>query len=237
MQRYDYLVPRVGASLRIEWFKKYILDPMTFLYDYRDGNNIPNKIVYLYIRTYNSSTGLFLKAWFDCGSRMHKAEGRRSSYRNHPVVFDVAVKEGEIREYLMSLRPIMRGLEESSLCNFLKSFTGVNPVTWDEALEMVCGEASLLHTAFLSVRLLPLSYVQQHAPSHLYASVRNTHTLSWKPTQYLHDFNIQLPLHHPGRDDDGEIVKKLIKIYFLCYGRSLSSPMEYEGSSSSSINQ
>ncbi|KAK3862670.1 hypothetical protein Pcinc_031492 [Petrolisthes cinctipes] len=187
----DYLVvPRVRASQRqhpmrpfsFRWFMYRVKQARQMAYmmlvDSEEALRMVESQVHYYLSQSDPDSGWCLLAGFDVQTREHRAVGRHSL--TQPAL-EVVRKEPEAREFLVGVRPLLKERETCNVNEFLRNFTRINPVRWDEALEIVCGEVSLREAAFHSVCHLPLSYLQQHAPSHLYTVVSHTHTLHWTP--------------------------------------------------------
>lgn len=84
--------------------------------------------------------------------------------------------------YLQMLAPFFSKLEtfsESWVNKFLRNFTHVNPITWQEARDIVFGNASLRRESFYKVRHLPQSYLEQHAPAKVRQAVSLTRCTFW----------------------------------------------------------
>lgn len=72
-----------------------------------------------------------LRAIFDTSSMRHKVHLRM---KNSQSQVEVQHDEVDARQFLVVMRILLKGLPESMVCLFLRNFTQVNAITWDEAL-------------------------------------------------------------------------------------------------------
>lgn len=78
-------------------------------------------------------------------------------------------KEEEARGFLVGLRPLLRKLWTTINTNkFLKAFTSLYPVKWDEVHEVIFHDLSLTTLSLERVRQLPLKYLEKHCSPRLW---------------------------------------------------------------------
>lgn len=118
--------------------------------------------VHYYVALTDRISGWCILAGVDLEKGRHMALGRLSSA--HPVVKTVRKRE-EVRNFLLHLRVYVRHrLDPAQRKQFLSQITTVNPITWDEAYQMVWGELSLNLIAFqLLCQRLPVQFVKDNA--------------------------------------------------------------------------
>lgn len=127
------VAPEVLESFR-SWLPE-ILKAYKMLEDCKEVMVVVKPIVYYYMALSDPDSGWCLVAGVDLLKRKHRAAGCCS--RNKPVV--QVVKEGQdVQSYLKAITPLMKGQPESLVNKFLRNFTHVNTMTWDEAWNIVC---------------------------------------------------------------------------------------------------
>lgn len=115
----DYMVPLASARLKTS---KLVLHPQCH---------------YVYVEVRDCCVGLWLRAVFDTNTMQHKAYFRRRD--THSLV-EAQHDEVDARHFLVVMRPFVKVLQESMVHLFLRNFTCVNAVTWDEAKGILCGD-------------------------------------------------------------------------------------------------
>lgn len=82
--------------------------------------------------------------------------------------------ERHVREFMVSMRPFLRGLKESLVHRFINNFVYINPVNWNDAQELLFEDLTLMEVAFqrLCRNELPLSYIKQHCPTYMYTAIK-----------------------------------------------------------------
>lgn len=136
---------------------------------------VQNERVHFYVTALDNKNGTFLLVGIDNKIRKHKAIGCRSWH--HPVLM-VERREQEVREFLLGLRPLMRGLENRVNVNkFLRCFTSANPVKWNEAKKIIFEDLSLQEAVYGLIRQLPLFYLKQYAPLQLFTTINLAHII------------------------------------------------------------
>lgn len=77
----------------------------------------------------------------------------------------------EAREFLMPSRPFLKNLSPKNLINFVKNFSNINPLLWDEVERLTKGKQTLMEEVFPGVSRLPLPYILQNAPTSIQKAV------------------------------------------------------------------
>lgn len=131
-------------------------------------NTFANMGIAFYCTDGDPEAGWVLVAGFDVRERKHRAAGRTGLAER---AVEVVCEEGDERDFLAGVGPLLRRCGQASRNTFLRHFTQINPLPWDEAAAAVDGDGGLRAAAFKRVCGLPLSYLQQHAPHALYSSV------------------------------------------------------------------
>ena len=136
-----------------------------------------------YCTVCHPEAGWVLVAGFDVRARKHRAAGRTGVAER---AVEVVCEEGDERGFLCGVGPLVRRCGEASRNTFLRHFTQINPMSWEEAAAAVDGEGGLRAAAFRQVCGLPLQYLRQHAPQHLYSAISLSRTLvPWVPEDDL----------------------------------------------------
>lgn len=127
--------------------------------------------------------GLCLAAGFNIQDRKHVAVGRRCS-TEVPVLLVHDVED--TRGFLSAVTPLLRACHQTTRNSFLRKFTHINAISWDEAASIISGAISLRDFAFRRVCQLPISYLEQHAPPQLCTTVRNRYNIvPWRNVSEL----------------------------------------------------
>lgn len=188
------LVPSKGLSLW-ESFAFHQTEIATVCQMLPKGNGETRDLMEPSVQYYLVETdlrdGWCMMAGLDLEKGLHMALGRLSSA--HPVVMTVRKKE-EARNFLHHMRvyvrhrlsPIVRG-------HFLSRFTRINPITWDEADQIVWGELSLQESAYQRVcQRLPMEYLKGNASQRLATIVGHIRAITshFPPIQFEPSFRI-----------------------------------------------
>ncbi|MPC25284.1 hypothetical protein E2C01_018390 [Portunus trituberculatus] len=199
--RRDSLVARARAGLR-----HYVTGPGPLLREFQEKSRKtrilaheweaqPGPLTALaslclahYLSHGDPETGWVLVAGFDVRDRKHRAAGRTGA-AERPV--EVVCDEGDERGFLLGVSPLLRRCGEASRNTFLRHFTQINPLCWEEAEAAVIGEGGLRAAAFSQVCGLPLPYLRQHAPHTLYQTVFLRHAL----VPWRRDADLKTPHH------------------------------------------
>ena len=195
--RRDTLVPRARAGLRhyptlrrprcVRWHKylvKRTLQLSWMMLAESEGAMVLCDAPLLhYLSHGDPEAGWVLVAGFDVRARKHRAAGRTGVAER---AVEVVCEEGDERGFLCGVGPLVRRCGEASRNTFLRHFTQINPMSWEEAAAAVDGEGGLRAAAFRQVCGLPLQYLRQHAPQHLYSAISLSRTLvPWVPEDDL----------------------------------------------------
>lgn len=186
--RWHALVPRARAGLRqyptsqrprsLRWHM-YLVRRMRqlcwmMLAESEQAMVLCEAPLYHYLIQGDPEPGWVLVAGFDVRARVHRAAGRTGT-AEPPV--EVVCPEGEERGFLARVGPLLRRCCPSTRNSFLRQFTQINPLCWDEAAEVVDGEGGLRAAAYRHVCSLPLPYLAQHAPPSLYLAISRSRSL------------------------------------------------------------
>lgn len=200
--RQDGLVPRAWASLRrhpqhlrrlrhLGSLRKQVVKMLTVVQSLLPQNQEAGMMCQtLHVQYINecdtelsNSCGWCLVAGFDIKNRKHQALGRKCS-SDMPVI--LVHDEQDTRGFLLAVSPLLRTCEQAIRNAFLRSYTHIHAISWDEASAIISGTISLRDFAFRSVCQLPFDYVDQHAPPQLCRRIRNRHNIiPWKSESEL----------------------------------------------------
>ncbi|KAK3887782.1 hypothetical protein Pcinc_008110 [Petrolisthes cinctipes] len=164
----NQLVPRVKPSIERIWWKlslNYAEERRSRIRLAYNPKLLDKTLCYLVEHDVEADTCLMLM--FNIDTKTYRA----TCPWNRQVV-----EQGELeaREFLLNIRPFLKKLEAPTLTKFLRYFTYTNPVRWDEAYDLIFGDMSLHKAAFRRVCQLPLSFLKQYAPPHLYTTITLT---------------------------------------------------------------
>lgn len=126
---------------------------------------VNQKDVYYYLVHLDDFSGYYLLAGFHIPTRTHIAAGRSSlNVLHHRVTREAK----EVREFLEDMRGFLKNWSPRVVNTFLREYTHVNPVAWDDALALVTGDMTLKEKSYQCMSRLPLSYLKCCAPHTLY---------------------------------------------------------------------
>lgn len=195
--RWHNLVPRARAGLRqfpssrrprsLRWYKYQVRRTRQLcwmmLAESEQAMLLCEAPLYHYLVQGDPEAGWVLVAGFDVQARLHRAAGR-TGLAEPPL--EVVCAEGEERDFLAGVGPLLRHCCSSHRNTFLRHFTQINPLVWDEVAAEVEGEGGLRAAAFRHVWALPLPYLARHAPPALYTAISRSRSLvPWAPEEDL----------------------------------------------------
>lgn len=195
--RWHVLVPRARAGLRqyptsrrprsLRWHRYQVRRTRQLcwmmLAESEAAMELCEAPLYHYHVQGDPEAGWVLVAGFDLRARVHRAAGR-SGIAQPPV--EVVCAEGDELRFLAAVGPLLRRCCASGHNAFLRHFTQINPLRWDEAAAAVDGEDSLQAVAYRQAVSLPLPYLAQHAPPALYTAISRRRSLvPWTPEEDL----------------------------------------------------
>ncbi|MPC25281.1 uncharacterized protein LOC123512553 [Portunus trituberculatus] len=195
--RRDSLVARARAGLRqyptirrprcVRWHKYLVKRTLQLswmmLAESEEAMVLCDAPLLHYLSHGDPEAGWVLVAGFDVRDRKHRAAGRTAA-TERPV--EVVCEEGDERGFLLGVSPLLRRCGEASRNTFLRHFTQINPLCWEEAEAAVVGEGGLRAAAFRQVCGLPLPYLRQHAPHALYSAISLSRALvPWVAEEHL----------------------------------------------------
>lgn len=129
-----------------------------------------------YLKEVSQCNGHCLMIGLDVPTRQHKAFGSLST--QHQIIV-LERKEEEAREFLLSLRPLLRKLWNTiNNMKFLRVFTFIYPVMWNEVEDLVMGDLSLRTVTLEGVRKLPPSYLKKYSSANLSSFINHSRIIT-----------------------------------------------------------
>lgn len=188
-ERHVHLVPRKRLNLRDKHFGYLSEQTIRPVMEDRveDEPRLNFHTIYNYIDMFLPDSNISLVAGFRYTTRQHLAHAFHL-FRKSPFL-SVKREEREVREFLVDIRPILKRVDKLLLNPFLKRYVRLNPVSWNDALKLVCGDLTLREKVFqrLCRSQLLLSDIQQHCSPHLYHAIRYIREFEFREDSGYHD--------------------------------------------------